>query len=494
MARRPIRIAVLYFVHETVTFLRNDTTFDDFVYEGSPAKGEALLAHEPKSYMGGFVKVAREFDGVELVGIESPLFPKTGTGSGWITREAYETFVGRMIEEIAATGPYDGVYLSLHGAMGVRGVPRPEADIARRVRAVVGGKTFIVGTFDPHGNEDEEFLRQADMAFTVKYFPHYDSHLQGERAARMLVRAIRGDYKPATVTQRVPIISPTVLQWTGASPWMDLVQRALTWEAREPDVYVNFFFGFPFADVPDVGMTFQVMTNGDPGLARRVADDMASAAWRQRKALIGSTKVYTIPEGVTLAKEAMARGATPVVLADHSDRSGSATWILKEVIEQDLSDVLIATIADAKAIDVLKARDVKAGEPFDMEVGGLVDESAGAPVRVRGTVLAAVEGRGQFWVIVKFGRGNVLVLSRYLVQIMEPGSLSALGLDLAAFKAFAIKSRVHFRRGFDDSGFAKTILLVEPVEPFLGTVRLEGLPYQNVDLKKFYPYSNPKFP
>ncbi len=494
MARRPIRIAVLYFVHETVTFLKNDTTFDDFVYEGSPAKGEALLAHEPKSYMGGFVKMAREFDGVELVGIDSPLFPKTGTGSGWITREAYETFVGRMIDEISSTGPYDGIYLSLHGAMGVRGIARPEADIARRVRAVVGRKAFIVGTFDPHGNEDEEFLQQADMAFTVKYFPHYDSHLQGERAARMLVRAIRGDYKPATVTQRVPIISPTVLQWTGASPWMDLVQRALTWEAREPDVYVNFFFGFPFADVPDVGMTFQVMTNGDPGLARRVADDMAAATWRQRKALIGSTKVHTIPEGVTLAKAAMASGATPVVLADHSDRSGSATWILKEVIEQDLSDVLIATIADAKAIDVLKARGVQAGDAFDMEVGGLVDESAGAPVRVQGTVLAAVEGRGQLWVIVSFGRGNVLVLSRYLVQIMEPGSLSALGLDLSVFKAFAIKSRVHFRRGFDDSGFARTILLVEPVEPFLGTVRLEGLPYQNVDLKKFYPYGHPKFP
>lgn len=494
MARRPIRIAVLYFAHETVTFLKNDTTLDDFIYEGSPAKGEALLGHDPKSYMGGFVKVAREYEGVELVGIESPLFPKTGTGSGWITQEAYETFVGRMIAELKATGPYDGVYLSLHGAMGVRGVPRPEADLARRVREVVGRQAVIVGTFDPHGNEDEAFLAQADMAFTVKYFPHYDSHLQGERAARMLVRAIRGDYKPATVTQRVPIISPTVLQWTGASPWMDLVQRALTWEAREPDLYVNFFFGFPFADVPDVGMTFQVMSNGDPSLARRVADDMASAAWRQRKALIGSTKVYTIPEGVKLAKEAVARGATPVVLADHSDRSGSATWILKEVIEQELSDVLIATVADAKAIDALKAKGVKAGDPFDMEVGGLVDESAGAPVRVQGRVMATGQGRGQLWVAVAFGRGNVLVLSRYLVQIMEPGSLSALGLDVSAFKVFAIKSRVHFRRGFDDSGFAKTILLVEPVEPFLGTVRLEGLPYQNVDLKNFYPYGDPKFP
>ncbi len=494
MNRKPIRIAVLHFAHETVTFLKNDTTLEDFTYPGSPAGGEALLAHDAKSYMGGFVKVAREFDEVELVGIESPLWPKTGTGSGWVTQQAYETFAGRMISEIAANGPFDGVYLSLHGAMGVRGVPRPEAELARRVREVVGRRAFIVGTFDPHGNEDEEFLRHADMAFTVKYFPHYDGYLQGERAARMLVRAIRGDYRPATVTQRVPIISPTVLQWTGASPWMDLVQRALTWEAREPDVYVNFFFGFPFADVPDVGMTLQVTTNGDAGLARRVADDMASAAWQRREALLNSTKVHTIPEGVRLAKEAVARGAVPVVLADHSDRSGSATWLLKEIIAQDLSDVLIATVADAVTSDALKAKGVKAGDPFDMEVGGLVDESAGVPVRIQGTVLNAVERHGQLWVVVEFGRGNVLVISRYLVQVMEPLPLNALGFDVSAFMVIAIKSRVHFRRGFDDSGFAKTILLVEPVEPFLGTVRLEGLPYENVDLKKFYPYGSPKFP
>src|SRR5438552_9377275 len=69
-----IRIAVLNSVHETVTFLPNDTTLDDFVHDGSPARGEALLAWEPRSYMGGFVKVAREHFGVELVGIESPLW------------------------------------------------------------------------------------------------------------------------------------------------------------------------------------------------------------------------------------------------------------------------------------------------------------------------------------------------------------------------------------------------------------------------------------
>src|SRR5881409_3646948 len=174
-----IRIAVLNCVHETVTFLPNDTTLDDFIHDGSPARGEALLAWEPRSYMGGFVKVAREHAGVEL----------------------------------ERGGRWHGGYLALHGAMGVRGVARPEADIARRVREVVGRDVFIAGTFDPHGNEDAEFLRQADFAFCAKYFPHYDSHLQGERAARMLIRAIRGDYTPATATVKVPILSATVLQW-----------------------------------------------------------------------------------------------------------------------------------------------------------------------------------------------------------------------------------------------------------------------------------------
>jgi microcystin degradation protein MlrC len=314
----------------------------------------------------------------------------------------------------------------------------------------------------------------------------------------MLVRAIRADYKPAHATIKVPIISPTVVQWTGASPWMDLVQRALTWEAREPDTYVNVFFGFPWADVPDVGMTFQVLTNGDPALARKVCEDIARAAWRQREALLTSTRIHTTAEGVALAKRAAEQGTIPVVLADHSDRSGYATWLLREIIAQDLADTLVATVADADAIRTLVARGAKPGDPFDMEIGGRVDLSAGAPVRVTGMIAGVSQGLAlgadQPSVTIRFGRGNVLVISPYLVQIMEPERLRAYGLDPDDFKIFAIKSRVHFRRGFDDSGFARTILLVEPPEPFLGTVRLDALPYRNVDLKQFYPYGDPKFP
>jgi microcystin degradation protein MlrC len=272
------------------------------------------------------------------------------------------------------------------------------------------------------------------------------------------------------------------------------VQRALVWEAREPDTYVNIFFGFPFADVPDVGMTVQVLTNGNPELAGQIGRDLAGAIWRQREALLKSAKIHSITDGVALAKLAVAKRDTPVVLADHSDRSGSATWLLREIMAQDLANTLIATISDSAVTAKLKAAGAKEGDALDMDVGGLTDESAGEPVRIQGTILKAVEGYGQFWVCIRFGRNNVLILSTYLVQIMEPFSLKVLGLDIGSFDVMAIKSRVHFRRGFDDNGFAKTILLVEPAEPFLGTTHLDKLPYENVDLTRYYPYGSPASP
>ena len=494
-----MRIAVLQFTHETVTFLPNDTTADDFRYPGSPAAGEALLATDPKGYMGGFVQVAREWPDVELVGIESPLWPRTGTGSGWITRDAFEHFLGRQVEELRRQGPFDGAYLALHGAMGVRGVARPEAEIARRVREAIGPKARIAGTFDPHGNEDAEFLRHADMAFCVKYFPHYDMHLQGERAARMLVRAIRGGFSPVSHVIKVPILAPTVLMWTGASPWSDLVQRALVWEAREPDVFVNVFFGFPWSDVPDAGMCIQVTTDGDAKLAGHVARDMAEWIWRRRDDLLRGTTVHRMTKGVALAKQAVAEGRKPVVLADHSDRSGAATWLLREAIAQGLSRTLIATIADAPATEAALA--LKPGDAFEMEVGGKLDVSAGAPLRLSGRVLGHAPnslpramGGGQRWAMIGFGEGNVLVLSPYLAQITETEQLWSLGLKPEDFDVIALKSRVHFRRGFDDSGFAPTILLVEPEEPFLGTVRLGALPYENLRVADFHPYGAPPDP
>ncbi len=70
------------------------------------------------------------------------------------------------------------------------------------------------------------------------------------------------------------------------------------------------------------------------------------------------------------------------------------------------------------------------------------------------------------------------MISPFLSQIVDPVSFKDLGINPLDYKGFAIKSRVHFRPGFYDSGFAKTILLTEPDQPFVGTVHLEALNYK----------------
>ena len=202
-------------------------------------------------------------------------------------------------------------------------------------------------------------------------------------------------------------------------------------------------------------------------------------------------------EAVGLAKQAVHEGKSPVVLADYSDRSGYATWLLREIVDQNLSRTLIGTVTDAAVVQHLLDTQARPGDAFDMEVGGLADISAGQPVRITGTIVSTSTGEnraaGQTWFHIGFGDGNVLVISPFLAQILTPETFATMGLDPARFDIFAIKSRAHFRRGFDDSGFAPTTLLVEPPEPFMGTVRLEALPYEHLDLTKFYPFGNPVF-
>ncbi len=159
---------------------------------------------------------------------------------------------------------------------------------------------------------------------------------------------------------------------------------------------------------------------------------------------------------------------------------------------QDLADVLIATIADRSAVEAVVAKGLKAGDPLDTDVGVLEDESAGQPVRIKGMITGVAGIAGRHWVSVAFGRGNVVLISEYLTQVMDPLDLTGPGFTIDHFKVFAIKSRVHFRRGFDDSGFAKTFLVCEPEQPFLGTVRLEALHYRTVDISTFYPYGDPR--
>ncbi len=485
-----LRFAVARFQHETCTFCPGgDTQIEDWLQASQPLSGEALLASG--GYIRGFAQRAREFGDVELVPLTSPVGVFGGSSRSWNTKDTFDHFLDAMLAELEGELPVDGVYLALHGAMAVRDVPRPEAEIARRFREVVGPGVPIAGTFDLHGNEDGAFLEHADFAFTTKRYPHYDAYIQGERAARALRLVALGEYTPVTATRKPGIITATVLQWTGRSPSMDIMERARRWEAREPDAYVSIFYGYPWSDVPDVGATIHVMTNGDQPLADRIAEDMDDFMWRVREDFAQGR--YPQPrEAARIVADAVARRETPVAVGDHSDRPGDATHILGAFEDAGIGKVLYGTITSPHTLEALSEAGVRAGDPFDAEIGGFTP-SGGTPRRIQGTLEYFGQGFSYDAIAaVSFGNGNLVVITPTYTQVLYPDAFRFGSIDPDDYDVFVVKSRVHFRRGFDETGFAQTIVIVEAPEPFVGTTFLDALPYENVDLGGLYPYGVPE--
>ena len=482
-----LRIAVIQYMHETCTFCPGgDAGIADRTAKRPYVEGEDLL--ESGGFVGGFVHTARQYGDVEVIGINSPDGVYGGSSRSWNSRESFEHFMTIILDDLKKKMPVQAVYLSLHGAMAVRSVPRPEAEIAKRVRKLVGEDVPIAASFDLHGNEDGEFLNWADAAFVTKRYPHYDASLQGSRSATFLYRSMKGLYKSTTATRKPPVLTATVLQWTGQGPSMKIMERARRWENRENDTFVSVFYGFPWSDVPDVGATVHVMTNDDQALADLIADDMSEYIWRVRKEFANGK--FPMPEeAIKKTVEAIEQGAVPVVLGDYSDRPGDATWILKELIDNEVSGVLYAALRDESALAALDKNNAQPGDSFDREVGGFTGEQAGSPVRIQGTV----KFFGPAWgydkiAVIAFGTNNLLIITPTYEQVRTVKRLEIAGIRPDDYDVFVVKSRVHFRRGFDETGYAKTILVVDAPGPWFGTTRLDALDYEFAPIDEMYPF------
>ncbi len=478
---KTLRIAVATFSHETCTFCPDPTGVAEWEFYGPPVKGDEVLRQG--GYIRGFADAAREYDGVELQGILSPRDSKGGSSGSWVTLEAFDKYANGIAEDIKATGPYDGVFLALHGAMAVKEVPRPEAEIARRVRAVVGPTVPIMVTLDLHANEDQELMDASDGVFITKRYPHYDAALQGERAARVMMRVLKGTYKPTKATRKPGVLTPSVFQGTGTSPSMEIMERARVWEERTRDAFVSVAYGFAYADVTDIGATVMVVTNDDQALADRIAQDMSDFIWKQREKFAGKT-LPKVKDGVAEAIAAARAGNVPVVVADHSDRTGNSSQILEEMIRQRARKLCVATISDERAIAAIKDK-AKVGDRVQTNVGGWGDEFAGKPVPIDGTLEYLDKlGQHETVAVVKFGDENRLILTPVLHQVTDPGILSRLKIPLEACDMILIKSRVHFWRGFVEDGLARAVVVIDA--PGLGPADVSTIPYERAS-RDIYP-------
>ncbi len=479
-SEKGIRIAVATFSHETCTFCPHPTTKEDWEFWGPPTRD---ILDSDHGYIGGFKTLCEEHDGIELVGILSPRSARGGSSGSWITLEAFDKYADGIVRDIERRGPFDGVFLALHGAMAVTGIPKPEAELIRRIRGVVGGIPVMV-TLDLHANEDHELAEAADAVFIIKRYPHYDTTLMGERAARVMLNTIRGAYRPVMASRKPGVITPSVFQGTGVSPAMEIMERARRWECRFPGVYVSVAFGFAYADVPDVGATVMVVTDGDRELAERIAQDMSDYIWRMREVFAGR-KLPAAQEGVERAVEAARAGLTPVVIADHSDRTGGATHILYELMHQGAENFCVATLRDEKNVAMLQAEH-RPGDSIHIRVGGYSDSFSGDPVEISGTLESMGEYAREPAAVIRFGAGNRVILTPQLQQITSTDIFVELGVPFEELDIIVLKSRVHFRRGYDENGLAGAIFEIDA--PGLGPADLLKLPYKNIP-GNIYPLS-----
>jgi microcystin degradation protein MlrC len=481
-----LRIAVARFSHETCTFCPNITTLEAWE-KGGIDYGEGALDTEGqgKSYITGFKEAAEKEADVELVGILRTGWPATVGMGSWLTTEAFDIIAGRIVDRIEKAGKLDGVLLSLHGAMAVTGIPRPEAELTRRVRKVVG-KIPIMVTLDLHACEDVELANAVDGVFILKTYPHLDAHEIGLTAGQCMIQTVRGEFKPTMAVRKPGVISASVYQASEYYPMKGVYDRCREWEGK--GVYcASVAPGFAYMDTPDVGASVFVVTDDDHELAEEAAQDLSDLIWSLREAL--TRPLPGAREGVANVMKMVEEGTKPVVIAYHDDRLGDGTHVFKELVEQGARNFCTTSIADPKVLAMLKEKH-KVGDTITAKIGGWVHPISGKPVEVKGVIehLGPADwvetgpmGRGAVMhddlvASLDLGDNRHVVISERLRAPMSADPLKALGLDVDSFDIVEIKSRVHHKAYWDT--WSAVDYPVDP--PGTTPADLSTLDYENI--------------
>src|SRR5690606_32530748 len=136
-------------------------------------------------------------------------------------------------------------------------------------------------------NVSRLMVEQADVITVYQTNPHVDADAQGLTCARLAGRTVRGEIRPTTAFVDPPLVINILPQGTEDEPMAGLLRLAREQERRPGVLSASVAEGFPYADVPEMGMSFLAVADGDHTLAREVAAKLATAAWRMRESFVG---------------------------------------------------------------------------------------------------------------------------------------------------------------------------------------------------------------
>lgn len=340
---------------------------------------------------------------------------------GAVTREAYESLVGKILDSLKKNGPFDGLFFDIHGAMSVVGLDDPEGDLITRIRKVVGTKTLISTSMDLHGNVSWRLAQHTDLITCYRMAPHEDAMETKRRAVENLLQRLEsGKGKPAYKAWiPIPILLPGEKTSTRIEP-AKTVYKAVAPASVQPGVIdAAIWVGYAWADEPRNHAVVMV-TGDDKAVVTRTAEQLARSFWDAR---MGYSFVAPTGSLKECLDKALASTKRPFFISDSGDNptaggAGDVTWTLTEILARpefrsaNGPSLIYASIPGPDLVK--KAIAAGVGKQVDGYAGGKVDARYAPPVRLSGTVESIVHGDrdAEVEVVVKVGSVRVIVTQK----------------------------------------------------------------------------------
>ena len=464
MSKDNPRIAVLSFAIECNRFAPVTTAADfetDVDIRGNQIVSEARSAASITlpDLPGFFAEMDRTGQWTPV-----PLRVSQAQPGGPVEEGFFRSFVAEIEAGLKAALPLDAVFISAHGAALAEGTDDPDGDLLEAVRRAVGPDIPVVATFDLHANVSHKMIDNLSVFVGYLENPHTDIYERGVEAAKHMRECLAGARTAITMV-KVPLVPPQISLLTARGPYADLIKYGQT-KLGGDILNVSVMAGFAYSDSPKNGLTAVVTArNGNRKAAAKLSLRIAQRAWDTKERF--KRAMMSLGDAVQLAASVSRdRRRKPIILADVADNPGgggrgNTTYLLRALKGARTQHVLFGVFNDAAV--AAKAHELGEGAiftasfnsqehqefslPFDSEAK-VVKLSDGRYVGRRGVLKNVSSDMGPSALLDLGGIQLVVISNR--CQCMDPRQFEMFGLDIAQARVVVVKSRGHFRGGFDE--------------------------------------------
>jgi microcystin degradation protein MlrC len=403
--------------------------------------------------------------------------------------------IGRRLR---AALPVDAVYICSHGAGLTTEEDDPDGVLFELVRQIVGPDVPIAATLDLHANVSERMVRSVDVFIGYRTNPHLDMRERGAEATAA-IREMLGGVKPQRAFVRLPIVPPTVTLLTAAGPYADMIEFGQ--RRKSPDIMnVSVMGGFAFADTAKNGLTVVVTARRDRRAAEALANEIAELGWANRARFY--PRLTPLDEAVSKALAVSRDPSLPALaFADVADNPGgggrgNTVSLLRAFHEAGVTNALLGVFydPDLAAEAHRHAIGTRFEARFNRSETTRFSEPYTAPATVRRLTDGKCVGRRGIYAGLRLELGpcaalqvggvTVVVVS-HRVQCADPIFFEMMGFDIREARSVVVKSRGHFRGGFDEFFGPEQIIEVDLpglTSPMLNRFEWKRLPRPVVPL------------